>query len=163
MTQEFHSLTAFAARLLVMEVAVQKELRVGLKEAAQHVETQAKGELGTYQPAVGPFSAWQELAESTKEDRVRKGFTENDPLLRSGELRESISHEVHGLEAEIGTPREEGEYLELGTSKMPPRPFLGPALIHSEKAIHKILGHAVVRGMVGGHAIAQIGYEGREV
>lgn len=161
--QEFHSLTAFAVKLLTMELAVLKELQTGLKQAAKHVQEQAKGELGTYQAAVGPFPAWQELADSTKEDRVRKGYTENDPLLRSGELRNSIGHEVHGLEAEIGTPMQIGEFLELGTSKMPPRPFLGPAVIHSEKAIQRILGHALVRGLVGGHAIAEIGYAEREI
>lgn len=164
MTQEFHSLTAFAVKLLTLEVAVQRELHVGLKHAAQLVEHTAKEEIGHYQPAVGPFDAWPELADETKAQRERMGFSPNDPLLRTGELRDSISHQVHGLEAAVGSTSDIALYQELGTSRgIPPRPFLGPALIRNEHQIMKILGHAVVRGIAGGHALAQLGYEERKV
>lgn len=46
--------------------------------------------LGHYQTATGPFGSWPELADSTKADRVRQGYTENDPLLRSGQMRDDI-------------------------------------------------------------------------
>ena len=65
-----------------------------IKRAVVHcatlVEEEAKAEIGTYQDQAGPFIAWPELADSTKEDRTRQGFTENDPGLRSGAMRDSI-------------------------------------------------------------------------
>jgi HK97 gp10 family phage protein len=47
----------------------------------------------------------------------------------TGNLESSISTSVFdaGMGAEIGPMAEYGAYVELGTSQMPPQPFLGPA------------------------------------
>lgn len=49
----------------------------------------------------------------------------------TGNLRSSISQETRstgtGVEAEIGPTAEYGIYVELGTSRMAPHAFLGPA------------------------------------
>lgn len=156
-------LGAFALELATIEVRTRKHLESGLERVAQRVEKTAKAELGTYQPEVGPFQDWAELAESTKADRVRKGFTEDDPGLRSGEMQNSVEHQVHGLEAEIGSNDQNLVYFEFGTAKQPPRPVLGPAVIHNEKAIRKILGQAVVTGLIGGELIHQSLEYDREV
>ena len=37
---------------------------------------------------------------------VAKGFTPDDPLLRTGQLRDSISHQVQGLDAVVGSTSE---------------------------------------------------------
>lgn len=54
------------------------------------------------------------------------------PAVDTGRLRSSISHEVGKvgttIVARVGTDVEYAKYLELGTSKMAPRPFLRPAL-----------------------------------
>lgn len=147
--REFCSLGAFGAYLLDAAAKEAVALETGLKRAAQHVEKVAKSEFGEYQPARGSFPAWVELADATKADRVAKGFTENDPLLRTGDLRDSIGNRVAGLDAEIGSDDDVMVYQELGTEKMPPRPVLGPAAIRSEKAIQRILGEAALLGILG--------------
>lgn len=46
----------------------------------------------------------------------------------TGNLKSSIGvKKVGALEAEIGPTAEYGIYLELGTSRMPAQPFMGPA------------------------------------
>jgi hypothetical protein len=117
-----------------------------VKIIAEEIEAEAKSELGNYQPATGPFDAWDPLAESTKADRVRQGYSEDDPLERSGELRESIEHEVVGLAAIIGTKSKVGYWQEVGTPKMSPRSFMGPAYIRKLERLHEEIGRCIMRG-----------------
>lgn len=151
--KEFGDLASFAAHLALAEVAAHKALEKGLDKAADHIERAAKGKIGEYQGANGMHDAWPEQADSTKEDRVRKGFTENDPLLRTGALRDSISHETHGLEAAIGSTSDIAVYQELGTDKIPPRPFLGAAAYESIDEVKKLVGGAVITWIVGGNSL----------
>lgn len=155
----FSSMGHFAEHL--MTVAAHEVLAVhnGLEKCAQLVEKTAKAEMGTYQPAVGPFQDWEELADVTKEDRLQQGYTENDPLLRSGELKESITHETGGMEAVIGSERPEMAYMEFGTPTIPPRPVLGPAAFRNREKIKAIIGTAAISGFFSGKAIhPSLGY-----
>ncbi|MDE1009666.1 MAG: hypothetical protein OSB38_28805 [Paraburkholderia fungorum] len=154
MAQQFTSFGAFALHLAAASAGQVVAMQSGLEEVAVRIEKTAKAEIGKYQPAVGPFSAWPELADSTKADRVAQGFSENDPLLRNGHLRDSYQHEVHGVEAVIGSKDDVALWQELGTSRgIPPRPVLGPAVEYNHAAITKILGGAAVRGLMGQTAI----------
>ncbi|WP_045736805.1 HK97-gp10 family putative phage morphogenesis protein [Xanthomonas sp. MUS 060] len=158
--KQFGSLAAFATQLTVLEAGVVFQLEKGLDAVAAKIEKTAKEEIGEYQEAIGPFPAWEELADSTKEDRIYKGYTENDPLLRSGELRDSISHETKGLEAAIGSDSDIAVYQEMGTETIPPRPFLGPAVEYNHESIRKIVGGALVVGLLGGGSIpAELEYD----
>jgi HK97 gp10 family phage protein len=158
--KEFTSLGQFARHLATVEVAVALELRRGLDRVAVAVRDKAKDEIGTYQPGIGPFPAWAQLAESTVEDRVAKGYSPDEPLLRSGEMRDSIGKDVSGMEATIGSTSDKAVYQELGTDKIPPRPFLGPAVLHNEELIKRILGRAFVAGILGSGSIPRsLGYE----
>lgn len=143
------NLAQMAAHLALNDARVVIGLHAALEKAAKRVEKRAKGKLGNYQNGNGMHDAWPELAESTKVDRVRKGFTENDPLLRTGGLRDSIKHQTKGLTAVIGTDSDVAVWQELGTAKIPPRPFLGAALYEELDNIKKIVGHATVSGIVG--------------
>ena len=145
----FTSFAGFAAQLAVMETRTVTNLHKALEKVAKKVEKTAKAEIGEYQDGIGEYSAWTELADSTKEDRVRKGFSENDPLLRTGALRDSISHQSHGLQAAIGSTSDIALYQELGTVKIPPRPFLSTALEHNVEEIKHIVGGAVIHGLTG--------------
>jgi len=158
--KEFGSLAQFAAHLGTLEAGLVLEVRRGLTEVVKVVEKTAKAEIGDYQPDVGPFPAWAPLADSTKKDRVRKGFTEDDPGLRSGAMRASIVHEVAATEAVVASDDQNLVWFEMGTDKQPARPVLGPAVIHNEEAIQRILGRAAVRGLLAGAVIpAGLGYD----
>ncbi|PHV13711.1 hypothetical protein CSQ90_27075 [Janthinobacterium sp. BJB303] len=124
-----------------------------LKKCAVAIENTAKEEFGHYQGEVTPFAGWTELAESTKEDRLAKGFTENAPLLRTGELRKSVSHLISGAEAVIGSESEVMVYQELGTDKIPPRAVLGPAAIRNKQLIIDTIGHSAAEGLLYGSGL----------
>ena len=92
--KEFGSIGAFVAHLTTIAVEMEAAEHRILEKSAQLVEKRAKEKIGEYQEQSGEFIAWPELAESTKADRVKQGYTENDPGLRSGEMRDSIRHTV---------------------------------------------------------------------
>ncbi|WP_336999033.1 phage virion morphogenesis protein [Pantoea agglomerans] len=122
-------LEQFAREMSSASASIATGLEAGFRVIVKEIEETAKEEIGVYQPTYGPFDAWAPLAESTKADRVRQGYSEDEPLLRSGELRESIQSEVVGLAAIVGTKSEIGLWHEVGTEYIPPRPFIGPAYV----------------------------------
>ncbi len=86
------------------------------EKASVILEKEMKSAVGTYRygwPAIGPASV------------AKHGDT---PLLDSGQFQSGITHIVHQHEAWIGTADQRGIWFEFGTRKMPPRPFLRPAL-----------------------------------
>lgn len=91
------------------------------------IRDRAKEKIGEYQSSSHGFDAWAPLAQSTMDQRVSKGFPANNPLLRSGELRDSITMRSDGNGVIIGSPLDIALYQENGTEHIPPRPFLGPA------------------------------------
>jgi HK97 gp10 family phage protein len=160
MSHEFGSLGAFAEHLIVREIATLEALHAGLEKVAWLIEGTAKAEIGTYQPEAGPFPAWADLADATEAEKARLGFPVDAPLLRTGEMRESITHQVAGLEAAIGSNEDKMIYHEFGTSRIPPRPVLGPAAFRNKEKIRAIIGEAVVTGLIGGSPIhPSLGYD----
>jgi len=158
--REFKSLAEFSLQLVEASAKESLALHLGLDAVAAHVQKKAKDEIGHYQQAVGHFPAWEELAESTKADRLTQGYTENDPGLRSGEMRNSVERQVDGHEALIGSNDQDLVWFELGTEKQPPRPVLGTAVEYSHDYIRRTLGGAAVAGMLGEASIpAQLSYD----
>lgn len=152
--KEFGNMAQFAQHLVMLSAGgFALALHEGMNAVGALVEERAREEFGVYQPAVGPFQAWPELAQATKDDRMRQGYSENDPLLRSGKLRGTISHESAGLEVAVGSTSDLMVYHEFGTSKMPARPVLGTAAFSSKDKIMEILGKAAVIGLAGGHVL----------
>jgi phage gpG-like protein len=143
------SILGAIARLSEMAIAVEVEQRRALERAALVVEAEAKREIGTYQDETGPFAPWAELADTTKNDRVRQGFSENEPLLRTGDMRDSIDHVVEQDEAVVGSNSDIAVYQELGTDRIPPRSFLGGAASRRGEEVARILGGGVVKALVG--------------
>lgn len=103
---------------------------VGLVEPTEAVmkavAIEAKKAIGTYE------YGWPQLAEATKADRVASGFAENDPLLRTGDMRASIATKAEpiagGAEGLVYSDQKEALWAELGTNGpgrgQPPRSFL---------------------------------------
>ncbi len=144
------SLLGFIEHAALMAVEVVAAEHHALEHAAELVEAEAKASVGHYQAQSGPFAAWAELADATKDDRVAQGFPANEPELRTGELRDSIEHTVTGHEAEIGSDSEVMEYHELGTAKMPPRSILGGAAARKADQVAEIFGAEVVGVLASG-------------
>lgn len=140
--REFAGFGEFADYLLSLNAVQTVAVARALDESAALIEKDAKAEIGTYQEAVGPFPAWAPLAPSTVADRVRQGYAPDEPLLREGDLRDSITHETRGLDAVVGSNSDIAVYQELGTEHIPPRPFLGPAAVHDERAVVRKLAEA---------------------
>ena len=133
------------------EIAVQQHEmeQHALEKVAVVVEKRAKEKIGEYQDQTGPFIAWPELEDATKEDRVRQGYTEDDPGLRSGQMRDSIEHVVRDSEAQIGSNDDKLVFFELGTIHQPPRSVLGGAVVEKMDTILQIVGESAVAALVG--------------
>lgn len=147
--KSFSSFAAMATEFVEVELGMAIALNRGLERVAVKIENTAKSEIGVYQDAAGPFPAWPELADSTEEQKAKAGFPANSPLLATGDMQGSIKHETEGLEAQIGTDDDKAVFHEFGTSRMPARPFMGPAAFRNKGAIQHLVGAAVVAGFVG--------------
>lgn len=157
--KEFSSVLTFAEHLVAIEAGLAVTFHSALDRAARIIEKDARGQIGEYQPEAGPFPEWAELADSTEYDKAKKGYPADAPLLREGDLRDSIQHEVVGLEAVIGSQSDIAAYQEFGTPHILPRPFIGPAAFKSKEKIQEILGAALVMGLTEGEAIHEsLGY-----
>ena len=100
-------------------------LAVIVTEAAAGGTEYAKDLIGHKQPM------WDNLAESTVDEKRRLGFRAPDfqPLLRTGEMRDSIEGESGGLVGVIGSNDPVLFWQELGTVNIPPRPVIPLAII----------------------------------
>jgi HK97 gp10 family phage protein len=161
------SFAQLAARLATAEADMKFAKEAILEKACQIVEDRAKAAIGTYE------FGWPQLAQSTQEQRVAQGYSANNPLLRTGELRSSIGHYVDGDVGYVGTNDPNAKYHEFGTSKMPPRPFLGPAVDAAGPKIEKMAGRMVMGAMLHGgpayhelkevlHVLKEVYHEGKE-
>lgn len=147
--KQFGDMGSFAAHLLTAAAAVKQAEHKLLDRVGKDVKKRAKGKIGEYQDAAPPFAGWAELADSTKADRLRQGYPEDEPLLRSGEMRDSVGHTVHGNEVTIGSNSDKAVWQELGTEHIPPRSFLGGAMAEELPRLKEILGEGTVAALVG--------------
>ncbi len=159
------SLIGFSEHLLKVSVAIAEGAHVGLEVCAKLIQKSAQAEIGEYQPAIGPFPAWADLSDATLSDKESKGFAVPYPLLRTGDLRDSIQYEVSAFEAIIGSTSPIAAFQEFGTNStgwgagIPPRPFIGPAAYKNKENIIAILRSVLVIGFAGGNIISRnIGY-----
>ena len=147
--KEFSSFGALARHLEVMAAIGEEVTHHVTEEAAKIIQKDAKKKIGEYQGYAGPFAAWPELADATKDDRLSRGFTENDPLLRTGELRESITYTARGNEAVVGSDSDIALYQELGTETIPARSFLGGAAYESKLPVGEMAARTIIAWVSG--------------
>ncbi len=151
--REFKSFGAFAAHLELLSLegaAVTEHLT---EHSAAVIRDIAKEKIGHYQDAVGGFPAWAPLAASTEADKARAGAPPNAPLLRHGELYASIESEAESVELEghavIGSASDIAVYQEMGTEKIPPRPFLGPAAFEGREPVAREASETLLAWICG--------------
>jgi hypothetical protein len=170
MTKLF-DLVGFAAELRAVDLDLEALGPKIVEEACKIVQKKAKSAIGK------EHELWAPLAESTIADKARHGFKTPAPLLRTGEMRDSIEYVVHGNEGAVGSNSEVAVYQELGTSHIPPRSFLVSSAIASEDRIHRMAGGAAVAALSGygrhahdirellhllhraGHALYELGHD----
>ncbi|MFC2248735.1 hypothetical protein ACETRX_03835 [Labrys portucalensis] len=138
------TLVSFAALLTQVVESLPAARHEALEQAAVVVEKESKRVIGTYE------YGWRQLRESTQDGRASAGFPPNEPLLVTGELRESIEHNSDTNDAHIGSNNEKAIWQELGTTGIPPRSFLAMAAARKEKEVVDILGGAGYQLLIGG-------------
>ncbi|MFZ0270998.1 MAG: hypothetical protein WAL34_04025 [Acidobacteriaceae bacterium] len=146
---EFTSFLDAAAHCAELALAQHEADHQSLERATKLLQKKVKEKYGEYQPEAGPFVAWAELAESTKQDRERQGYPEDEPLLRKGDVRNSIERLVKDGEGFVGSNSQIAEWEELGTKNMPPRSTMGSAAVENAEKIAKIVGEGTVMALVG--------------
>jgi len=129
---------------LALKFALEREVRLGMEAAA----VEARSFIGNEQPG------WAALADSTIAEKQRLGYPTPHPLERTGELKDSISGEAEtipgGVHGVVGSTSDLAILHEVGTSRMPARPFLGPALMLTEPKIAVALAELAVRTLTPG-------------
>lgn len=112
--------------------------------------------LGEYQPAIGFFPAWELLADSTLAEKARLGLPSPSPLLRSGELQDSITFETQVSPASavviLYSTSEYAPVQELGggPSNIPPRPFIGPVPFERQEVWEHFIGTKITANIIPG-------------
>jgi hypothetical protein len=128
-----------------MKHNVEEAREAALEVGAKMIKHEARRVIGTYD------YGWPQLAESTQDDRSKQGYAPNEPLLRTGELRDSINYTIvsPGKLAEIGSNNEIAVYQELGTSTIPARSFLAGSASRLEKPIVHMIKDVVGAAVAG--------------
>jgi hypothetical protein len=137
------SILEFVAQIPAIERDIQASGPMIVERACQIVQKKAKAAIGK------EHEMWAPLAASTIADKQAHGFPTPKPLLRTGELRDSIEYTVHGNEGCVGTDNKAAPFLEFGTSKMPPRSFLVSSAISSEPKIHRLAAATTLAALAG--------------
>lgn len=152
--KEFQSFGTFARHLGRLALIGEEVTHHITEEGAKIIQTDAKAKLGTYQGYAGPFNAWKGLSDSTMAARELAGYPPNEPLLVTGELRDSIDISVEGDKAIVGSEIDKALYQECGTEKggmehIPPRPFLGPAAFEAKLPIGEMSARTLIAWISG--------------
>lgn len=112
-----------------VKAAVQRMLRMSAYAATKIVLKNWKQKLGV---------AGSGRVRGRKSGPIERSKPGEAPRKQTGELRASAASEVNGATGRVGTNLNKGLYLELGTSKIKPRPSLMPAFEESKPAIQKV-------------------------
>lgn len=147
--RDFKDIAAFLASMRGINARMADAGMVGLTKAAKAIEIEAKTEIGHYQEGAGSFVGWAELADSTKDQRVKLGFSENDPGLRTGDMQQSIESAAEYNAAVVGSDSEKLVWFDQGTSKQPSRSVLGIAAIHKTDVAVDVVAGSVAHALAG--------------
>jgi hypothetical protein len=176
--REFPSIEAYIAFLEGLYAQMELAVPLGLEAGATALEHYCKAAVGHYQGPAGPFPGWAELHPITQAERAEYGYSADDPLDVTGELRAHIEHNVDAASgtAAVGVPsvmvgehdsdhgdphtrlRDIGEVAlgnEFGLNGLPQRSFLGgPAAQHADQLVDMMVTPVVAA--LGGAPLVRI-------
>ena len=118
--RDAHSIDEAIAFFEGLSHVVRHAAAQGIEEGAHRVLESTREIVGHYQTShLGPYAPWEELADWTKTDRVASGYTENDPGLRDGTMRDSYRMSASGLHAQVGSNDMRAVWFEEGRGATP--------------------------------------------
>ena len=128
-----------AEHLALAEARVEERMEVALNFEMGLVAETAKSYIGQERPE------WPPLAERTIRAKERLGYvgrvSATDPLLRTGQLRDSIFGAAEGFVGVVASTSTVARDQELGTSAIPPRPFLALAMAEEAPEVAEALNY----------------------
>jgi phage gpG-like protein len=133
-----YSVLGFVAKLKTLELEMNVLGPAIIAHACELVAAEAKRVLGT------EGYDWPALSPATLAHKMQSGM-----LLETGAMRASIEWNSSGNEGHVGSNSDIAVYQELGTARIPPRPFLSGAANAMEEKIHKMAAKAVMAVMLG--------------
>jgi phage gpG-like protein len=140
------TLGEFEAILSANINTAEPRILIALDKVGELAETLAAAYIGHEQPS------WAPLAASTIADKKKKGYAVPAPLLREGDMRDSIHKELlPGLNAVVvGSKEKKALWQEMGTSRgIPPRPFLALGMRNAMPYAAELLGKIAVSMFTG--------------
>lgn len=142
-----------------LALAVGIQSKADMDAAAKIIQDEAKAMIGEYQTGIAPFKDWPQLAARTMDDKMLGGYAPPDnPLLRTGEMRDSIERDADIGHAVVGSNDDVAVWQELGTHgpnpggdgyHVPPRSFLGGAAMRKGEDAALAIGAGLERAIVG--------------
>jgi hypothetical protein len=156
--KKVNSLGALADILEARSALAVAATRTALRTGAELIKTAARECIGEYQPAKGEIPAWAPLSPATQADRVSKGFTADDPLLRTGALRDAIEVRpvsedeilvgVFDPEMETVAAAMEFGYFNVRANRVvPPRSFIRGTAFEQGGVVAAAIGRAFIENM----------------
>lgn len=149
--------SAFLSHLAACQAAMSEGITRALRDSAKELVKDARSTVGHYQEEVGPFPAWAPLTDSTIDDRIRQGFTPDEPGLRTGDMRDSYGAQVSRNKLTLGNTSEKALWFELGRMEQanyqPPRPVIGPVLFSNEAKITKRIARRIAAHLAGSRTL----------
>ena len=156
--REFKDIESFTRFMETRVIpAIPRAIHKGVEDGAVRIRKATQAQLGKYLDGPEPGLPTAPLADSTIDERIRLGFTPDDPGLRSGDMRDSYGERVStaGLrvEASIGSDEIAAVVFEVGRLEQgnyqPPRPELAVAAARNETAVVNGVSKMLVRTLSG--------------
>lgn len=138
----FSSIDQFLSELRTLQSRLPRIEHQALEEAGEHLVAGAQAMIGR------EIAQWAALAAVTVQEKARLGYTgrisATDPEYRTGELRISISYSIEGKALILGTTDPIAPFQEMGTSRMPPRPFISTTMFRDGRAAAELVAEHIV-------------------
>jgi HK97 gp10 family phage protein len=129
-------LTQFAAEMKRIDERIDNKVSQAIARTTLRIETTAKRKIQR-----GPASG--EVYELYNPRRTHQASApEQPPMSDTGRLASSIEHFIGPKEGVVFTRVDYGRFLEYGTSKMQPRPWLFPSLEENRRYFQEQMAEA---------------------